>query len=137
MRASKLSGGSNYKQNVWENYRPVNSINFSDIIEDETIYDRSQGRMDSSIESSKMIDQRNIDPDALSVDDILGDSVVHEIRDLSRSQQRARGTSIGSHLPSRHTDFGIQNFSLKESFKPSEEVSFIWPQSFLVVLNMI
>ncbi|XP_055315088.1 uncharacterized protein LOC129575454 isoform X2 [Sitodiplosis mosellana] len=97
--------------NVLEKYRPTSSINFSDIVEDRTIYDqsRTEATFDPSQISGRLSTWGNdeatigpdIDPDTVSVDDILGNSIVHEIRHMSQSRQGAHSTSIRNSLPFR------------------------------------
>lgn len=123
---------SDSNRNVWEKYRPASSINFSDFIEDNTIYDRTDGRIESTFESSVMADQPDIDTDSMTVDEILGNSIVHEIRHLSQSRQGAMSTSIHANIPYRNSvakfpdaeECGratMENL-MKESFRPAEEV---------------
>lgn len=105
-------------------YRPpVTTINFSDIIEDQTIYDRTNGRIESTFNSSIGADQPVIDPDSVSVADILGNSMLNEIRDLNQSRQRAISASINeSQQP--YNKFSAVKYPqpYNESFRPAEEV---------------
>lgn len=113
-------------QNKWAKYRPpATTINFSDIIEDQTIYDRTNGRIESTFNSS-VADHAVINPDAVSVDDILGNSMLNEIRDLSHSRHRAVGASINeSQQQQLYNKFSATKFppACNESFRPAEEVN--------------
>lgn len=122
--AKNVAGESHL--NVWEKYRPANTINFSDIVEDRTIYDqtRTEATFDSLEISSRSsawdneqpTNDRYIDPDAVTVDDILGQSTVHEIRHLSQTQ-RVGNTLSTSRLPNNN-DFSYASVD----FRPAEEV---------------
>lgn len=132
------SSGKNEKLvNVLEMYRPTSSINFSDIVEDKTIYDHSRteatfdpaeisGRLSAWSNDPATIEP-DIDPNAVSVEDILGNSIVHEMRRLSQSRHAGLSTSIRSGLPSK---FSTSQYSIRSDniscasadFRPAEEV---------------
>lgn len=134
MQSSKHSaenGLNNKNRNIWEQYRPVTSINFSDIIEEKTIYDRT-GQIETTFESTDMGNHPDIDPDAVSVDDILGNSIVHEIRHMSQSRHGNLSTSIRASIPNRlyGSQLGVEDIGsftsdklANESFRPAEEVT--------------
>lgn len=141
--SAKNGFGDKYR-NIWEQYRPVTTINFSDIIEEKTIYDRTDGHIETTFESTDMENHPNIDPDAVSVDDILGNSIVHEIRHMSQSRHGKLSNSMRASIPNRFYgshlgdddigDFTSDNLA-KESFRPAEEVTiqFGWSCVFVVV----
>lgn len=128
---------------IWQKYRPTSSINFSDIVEDRTIYDETRTDVtfdpneisgnsstcsNNNNNQHKRTDEPEFDADAVSVDDILGNSIVHEIRHLSQSRQ---GGMFNASLPidksmSRASgiSFGCvaSESLLKESFRSGEEV---------------
>lgn len=135
-KSNANNGADEKHQHLWAMYRPTTTINFSDIVEDGTIYD--QTRTEMTFDSGEMsghawqnghaTNQPEIDPDAVSVDDILGNSIVHEIRHLSQSKHGALGTSIRdsfSYKPSTSQFLvGSNNFScVSDDFKPGEEVN--------------
>lgn len=132
-----MSSGKNEKIiNVLEKYRTTSSINFSDIVEDRTIYDQTRteatfdpaqeisGRL-STWENDQSTMEPDINPDAVSVDDILCNSIVQEIRHLHQSRA---STSIRNSMP-----FGLSTsqFPLRSDdiscasadFRPAEEVN--------------
>lgn len=111
-------------RNAWSNHRPpAATFNFSDIIEDQTIYDRTNGRIESTFNSSAM-DRPTINPDSVSVDDILRNSTVHEIRDLSQRRQRTISASINeSQQPYNKYSAVKEPPAYDESFRPAEEVN--------------
>lgn len=119
---------SNNNRNVWEKYRPAAPMNFSDYIEEKTIYDRTDGRIESTFDSIDTADQPDMDPDSITVDEILGKSMVQEIRHMSQSRLGAMSTSIAASIPYRNSvakfsGVGIDNSNLMmESFRPAEEV---------------
>lgn len=108
---------------MWPNYRPpATAINFSDIIEDQTIYDRTNGRIESTFNASA-IDRPVINPDSVSVDDILRNSTIHEIRDLSQSRQRTTSASINESQQLYNKYSAVKEpLAYDESFRPAEEV---------------
>lgn len=135
VKSTAKNAASENHLSVWQKYRPKGDINFSDIIEEKTIYDntRSNTTLNSEISDrssvwsmDKCTIEPDFNPDAVTVDDILGNSIVHEIRNLSQNRQNAS-------VPYKHSTsslFGSQNFSyipseslLKENFKPAEEVN--------------
>lgn len=126
------SGKTENNANVWESYRPQKSINFSDIVEDKTIYDQSRSDEISSRLSTWGNDETmngvDINPDTVSVDDILGNSIVNEVRHLSQSRQgTSRNTSVRSSLPYRfstsHCPLRSDDLSCASSdFRPGEDV---------------
>lgn len=124
-KSSAESHSSNTaNRNMWQNYRPpATAINFSDIIEDQTIYDRTNGRIESTFNSSA-IDRPIINPDSVSVDDILRNSTIHEIRDLSQSRQRTISASINeSQQPyNKYSSVNVPP-AYDDSFRPAEEVN--------------
>lgn len=126
------SGKNENNTNLWEKYRASTSINFSDIVEDKTIYDQSRSDEISSRLSTWGNDETtngvDINPDTVSVDDILGNSIVHEIRHLSQSRHdTSRNSSIRSSLPFR---FSTSQCPLRSDelscassdFRPGEDV---------------
>lgn len=124
--SARSYSNSNPNRNVWTNYRPpATAINFSDIIEDQTIYDRTNGRIETTFNSSAL-DQPVINADSMSVDDILRNSTVHEIRDLGQSRQRTTSASINE---SQQQQTYQKYSSVKvppaydDSFRPAEEVN--------------
>lgn len=124
MQSSGKSGAENKNRNMWPNYRPpATTINFSDIIEDQTIYDRTNGRIETTFNSSA-VDRPDINPDSVSVADILGNSMLNEIRDLNQSRQRTISASInGSQQPyNKYSAVSIPP-AYNESFRPAEEVN--------------
>lgn len=101
---------------AWEKYRPNVGINFSDVIEDKTIYDTSQaskstfepneitGRSTSWVSTdSKYRAQSEIDVNALSVDDILGSSFVENIRHMSQNKHIQTNGSLSIGIPHKYT----------------------------------
>lgn len=119
------SGGNKLTVNVWEQYRPQNTINFSDIVEDNTIYDRTANDTTEGIEisgRSSMWSNQGIDLDAVSVDEILSDSIVHEVRHMGQSRHGLNASAISTQ--SMH----------EENFRPSEEVISPNPMSTCTVL---
>lgn len=142
MHTTKSSAKNATNQNplhVWQNYRPTASINFSDIVEDRTIYDDT--RTDVTFDSNEITSRSSIgnnnkstaepefDADAVSVDDILGNSIVHEIRHLSQSRQSVASHNISvplSHSMPKNSGISFNAFTsdslLRESFRPAEEV---------------
>lgn len=122
-KSSAKNDLSNTNQDSWGKYRPpITTINFSDIIEDQTIYDRTNGRIDSTF-SSNVMDQPDINPDSVSVDDILKNSILHEIQDLSQSRHCTPSVLMNeSQLP--YNKYSVVKFPppYNESFRPAEEV---------------
>lgn len=131
-RTSAITKDEN-SANIWEKYRPTTSINFSDIVDDKTIYDQSRTDEISSCLSTWGNDEAangaDINPDSVSVDDILGNSIVHEVRHLSQSRQGAsRNSSFRGSLPYR---FSTSQCPLRSDelscassdFRPGEDVS--------------
>lgn len=129
MQSSAASGNrndlsNNNHPNRWGQYRPpATTINFSDIIEDQTIYDRTNGRIESTFNSSAA-DQPEIDPDAVSVDDILRNSILHEIQDLSQSRHCTASALIND-SQQIFNKYSAAKFPMayNESFRPAEVVS--------------
>lgn len=90
--------------NLWEKYRPNTEINFSDIIEDKTIYESNQstkttfdpneitGR--STLWKNGNSNTDDIDVDAVSVKDILCNSFVETIRHMSQNKQGGDDKSL-------------------------------------------
>lgn len=126
---------------VWQKYRPKGDINFSDIIDEKTIYDNTRTNTTFNSEISnhsslwsieKCMSEPDFDADAVTVDDILGNSIVHEIQQLSQNRVGGGTTSMRPSLAHKHSTsslFGSKDFSyvpseslLKENFKPAEEV---------------
>lgn len=122
-----------------QQYRHESSINFSDIVEDQTIYD--QTRSDVTFESADMSGRTtsawgsefgahgdDINSDKLSVDDILQRSFINEIRNMS--QQRA-GTLSTSIYCNRAFEISTSKFPaqadnlsyVSADFRPAEEVN--------------
>lgn len=137
---------------AWSQYRPNTAINFSDVIEDKTIYDTSQatkssfdpneitGRSTSygAYGDSKYRTQSSIDVDAVSVDDILGNSFVENIRHMSQNKHVNADSSLSVNIPRKYTTpLSCDKFNwnqsfptnqekmseMSEQFRPSEEVS--------------
>lgn len=117
--------GENH-HNVWQQYRPTSTINFSDIVEDQTIYDRtrSEATFDTNEitgRSSAWTNEQAIDTDALSVADILDYDLKH---DLSQAHRGSMSTSMSNHF--QHTSqfqFGNEFSCESVEFRPAEEVS--------------
>lgn len=129
-KSSAKSGADEKHKHLWEMYRPTNTINFSDIVEDRTIYDQTRSEMTFDSGEMNVANEAEIDPDSVSVDDILGNSIVHEIRHLSQSRQGAMSTSIRdsfSYKPSASQfNIGSNDFSCASvDFRPAEEVNTI------------
>lgn len=117
--------------NVMEQYRPTSSINFSDIVEDGTIYSNHSLAIDTAEISGRVSTWGNdqstiepeIDPNAVSVDDILGNSIVQEIRHMSQSRQPTLSTSIRNRHSSSQFRLRSDDIScISAEFRPAEEV---------------
>lgn len=96
--------------------RPI--MNFSDLIEDETIHipSKSSYRVRPSFEPSEMngrstsaANSVNINMDDLSVDDILSTSMVQEVRDMIRHEP----SSMRMSMPSQN---GMNDLSSGKAF---------------------
>lgn len=135
------------------NFCPA-EVNFSDVCDDRTVYETSQaskstfepneitGRSTSWLTAdTKYHSQSNIDVDAVSVDDILGNSFVENIRHMSQNKQPNVDRSLSASIPRKYMStssltcdkfslgqsFAMHNSKLSESvqsdqFRPSEEV---------------
>lgn len=116
---------SNELEKIWEKYRVNNAINFSDVIEDRTIYETScpsplllskntfepkeiTGRSTSCLTNSGLHQPSDIDAADISVDKILGESFVEEIRNMSHID----GNSIRISMPNRYD--GLNGMSSKD-----------------------
>lgn len=76
---------------IWQKYRPTKSINYSDIVEDKTIFDETRTDMtfdpnemtgrSSSWSNNNCLEEPDFDADAdrVSVNDIISTSIVDEI----------------------------------------------------------
>lgn len=118
-----LSNSTN--RNIWSKYRPpATAINFSDIIDDQTIYDRTNGRIEATFNST-IADQQIINPDAVSVDDILGNSMLNEIRDLSHNRHRIGASINDFEQKQSFNKYSTAKYppAYNESFRPAEEVN--------------
>lgn len=96
--------------------RPI--MNFSDLVEDETIHIQSKSsyRVRPSFESSEInglstsaANSVNINMDDLSVDDILSTSMVPEVRDMIRHER----SSLRMSMP---TENGMNDLSSAKDF---------------------
>lgn len=109
--------------------RPI--MNFSDLVEDETIHipSKSSYRLRPSFEPSEMngrstsaANSMNINTDDLSVDDILSTSIVPEVRDMIRHER----SSLRMSMPSENGMNDIpsaQNFDWNRSMRPAVSYS--------------
>lgn len=117
--------------NVLEQFRPTSSINFSDIVEDGTIYSNHSQTIDPVEISGRLTTWENdqstmepeIDPNTVSVDDILGNSIVQEIRHMSQSRQPTLSTSIRNrHSTSQFRLHSDDISCISADFRPADEV---------------
>lgn len=114
---------------LWNRHRQNESINFSDVIEEQTFYESNQtskstfepneitGRSTSKAWQRKLPEEE-IDVDAVSVNDILGNSFVENIRHMSQSKHGAK-QSLAISLPKKYPSTNSLNgkeFSWNNSF---------------------
>ncbi|XP_031620090.1 uncharacterized protein LOC116338772 isoform X2 [Contarinia nasturtii] len=131
-----------HQLNLWQQhrqqYRRESSINFSDIVEDQTIYDQTNSDMtyasgDISDRASSAwgnefgAQHHDLNSDKLSVDDILQKSFIHEIRNISQQRAGTLSTSIRSNMA---FEFSASQFPpqsdniscVSADFRPAEEM---------------
>lgn len=145
-----MDAKSNKYADYWMQSRPKGPINFSNVNQENTIYDTSlasqldpsemTGRS-TSFADSRSRGQSSVDVNAMSVDDILGNSFVENIRHMSQNKHtHAPDTSHSASIPRKHVSdasaycdkfnwnqsfpAGQEKMSeMSEQFRPSEEVS--------------
>lgn len=144
-----MAAKSNKYGDYWMQSRPKGPINFSNVNQENTIYDTSHGSQfdpneitgrSTSYADSKSSTHNSIDVNAMSVDDILGNSFVENIRHMSQNKHTQADTSHSASIPRKHVSnaseycdkfnwnqsfpAGQEKMSeMSEQFRPSEEVS--------------